>query len=55
MRSFTFQAVVVFVEDLLGLVDVVAVRGDSAQGRREDPVDVVAHDRGFGATSATSS
>ena len=38
------QAVVVLVEDLLGLVDVVALLGLVVPGQRQDPVDVVAHD-----------
>ena len=46
------QAVVVLVEDLLGLVDVELVLGLLVPGQREDPVDVVAHDGRLGAHRA---
>ena len=53
MRSLIFlQAVVILVEDLLGLGDVELVLGLVVPGQRQDPVDVVAHDGRFGAHRA---
>ena len=49
------QAVVVLVEDPLGLDDVELLLGLLVPGQGEDPVDVVAHDGRLGATSAPSS
>ena len=46
------QAVVVLVEDPLGLDDVEPVLGLLVPGQREDPVDVVADDGGLGAHRA---
>ena len=43
------QAVVILVEDLLGLDEVVALLGLLVPGQLEDPVDVVAHDGRLGA------
>ena len=42
------EAVVVLVEDPLGFLDVELVFGVLVPGQREDPVDVVAHDRRLG-------
>ena len=46
------QAVVVLVEDLLGLGHVELVLGDLGPGERQDPVDVVPDHRGLGAHRA---